>query len=239
MSRPELLAELERNLADADRLQQTVVLRPGQGGRASAVLILIGPGDDGRGPDLVFVERAATMRHHAGQIALPGGGVDPTDTDLAATALREAYEETGLDPTGVAVIGSLPPAHVAVSGFDVTAVVGWWERPSPVSAADPAEVAAVHQVPVADLMDPGNRASAVHPSGYVGPAFTIGELFIWGLTAHLVDAVADLAGWTRPWDHGRRVPIPARFMTDRRVAAVEQTQDQPAHRDDQRDHDQY
>ncbi len=219
-----LLDELERNLTDDDRRRRAVAIRPGQGGRPSAVLILIGPGPRGAGPDVLFVERAATMRNHAGQIALPGGAADPADVDLAATALREATEETGLDPNGVRVLGSLPPAHVAISGFDVTAVVGWWERPAPVRAADPGEVAAVHQVPIAELMDPLNRASAVHPSGYVGPAFTIGELFIWGLTAHLVDAVADLAGWTVSWDRSLRVPVPARFMTDRRATTGDHDQ---------------
>lgn len=218
MTAPDLLSQLERHLADPHRLTQAVSLRPGQGGRPSAVLILVGPGTADTGPDLLFVERAATLRHHAGQIALPGGGVEPGDADLAATALREAYEETGLDPGGVRVLGSLPPAHVAVSGYDVTTVVGWWEHPGPVGAADPAEVAAVHQISLARLMDPSHRATAVHPSGYAGPAFTVDPVFIWGLTAHLVDAVADLAGWTRPWDGERRVSIPARFMTDRRAA---------------------
>lgn len=218
MTAPDLLAQLERQLADPDRLSRAVAIRPGQGGRASAVLILIGPGTAETGPDLLFVERALTLRNHAGQIALPGGGADPGDADLVATALREAQEETGLDPAGVQVLGSLPPAHVAVSGYDVTAVVGWWARPTPVRAADPAEVAAVHQVPLATLMHPAHRAMAVHPSGYAGPAFTADPVFVWGLTAHLVDAVADLAGWTRPWDRERRVSIPPRFMTDRRAA---------------------
>ena len=73
-----------------------------------------------RGPEILFVERPTTMRTHAGQIAFPGGAADPGDADLADTALREAAEETGVDRTGIEVIGQLPPAHVDVSGFDVT-----------------------------------------------------------------------------------------------------------------------
>ena len=95
-----------------------VAVRPGVGARAAAVLILIGEG--GQGPEILFVERPATMRTHAAQIAFPGGAADPDDADLADTALREAYEETGVDRDGIEVLGLLPPAHVEVSGFDVS-----------------------------------------------------------------------------------------------------------------------
>ena len=84
---------------------------------------------------------------------LPGGAQDPEDVDLADTALREAAEETGLDRTGVEVLGRLPPVHVAVSGFDVTAVVAWWQRRSPGPGRCRGEVASVWMVPVGDLVD--------------------------------------------------------------------------------------
>ncbi len=214
MSLPAWLDPLLDALDDTDRLTAAVALRPGIGGRAAAVLILIGEG--GRGPDILFVERASTMRTHAGQIAFPGGAADAGDADLATTALREAQEETGVDPTGIRVLGCLPAAHVEVSGFDVTAVVAWWERRSPVGPADPREVASVVVVPVVDLLDDANRARVRHPSGYVGPAFDVAGHLIWGLTAHLLDGLLGLAGWQRGWDDTPFISIPERYLTDRR-----------------------
>lgn len=210
---PGWLRPLDEALVDDARLQQAVELRPGAGGRAAAVLVLIGEGL--RGPEILFVERATTLRTHAGQIAFPGGANDPGDADLIATALREAEEETGVDVVGIVPIGALPAAHVAVSGFDVTTVVGWWQRRSPVGVADPREVAAVLIVPVADLTDPAHRGRVRHPSGYSGPGFDVAGHLIWGLTAHLLDGVIDLAGWQRPWDTDRRLDIPTRYLTDR------------------------
>ena len=70
------------------------------------------------------------------------------------------------------------------------------------------------RVPVADLVDPANRVTARHPTGFRGPAFTVADHLVWGLTAHLLDAVLDLAGWSRPWDDAREVgdprPLPER-----------------------------
>jgi 8-oxo-dGTP pyrophosphatase MutT (NUDIX family) len=211
---PDWLATLASSLLDDERLEQAVSIRPGVGGRKAAVLLLIGQGSDG--PEILFLERASTMRTHAGQIALPGGAADPGDESLIDTALREASEETGVDRGGVVVLGSLPPVHVAVSGFDVTAVVAWWRTPSPVAVMDPLEASALHTVPVAELVDPERRVQVRHPSGYTGPAFQVRDLLIWGLTAYLVDAVLELAGWQRPWDRARTASIPDRFMTDRR-----------------------
>ncbi|GAA3637251.1 NUDIX hydrolase [Microlunatus ginsengisoli] len=213
MSTPDWLHSLLDALDDHERLAASVALRPGVGARAAAVLMLIGEGP--RGPEILFVERAASLRTHAGQIAFPGGAADPGDADLAVTALREAQEETGVDPTGIRILGSLPPAHVEVSGFDVTAVVGWWQNRSPVGPADPREVASVVVVPVADLLDPAKRVRVTHPSGYVGPAFQVGGHLIWGLTAHLLDGLLGLAGWQADWDDTPFVTVPARYLTDR------------------------
>jgi 8-oxo-dGTP pyrophosphatase MutT (NUDIX family) len=177
-------------------------------------LILIGDGPEG--PEIMFIERAAGMRTHAGQIAFPGGAADTNDHDVADTALREAAEETGVDRGGIEVLGVLPPAYVEVSGFDVTAVIAWWREPSPVAVMDAREAASIDIVPVAVLTDPAHRARVRHPSGYTGPAFEVNGHLIWGLTAHLLDGVLDLAGWQRPWDRSREVPIPARYLTDRR-----------------------
>jgi 8-oxo-dGTP pyrophosphatase MutT (NUDIX family) len=212
--RPEWLDDLTDALAQQSRLDQVVAIRRGIGARPAAVLILIGDGPSG--PEIMFVERAADMRTHPGQIAFPGGAADAGDYDLADTALREAAEETGVDRSGIDVLGVLPPAYVEVSGFDVTAVIAWWRERSPVAVIDSREAASIDIVPVAVLTDPAHRAQVQHPSGYTGPAFEVNGHLIWGLTAHLLDGVLDLAGWQRPWDRRRVVPIPARYLTDSR-----------------------
>ncbi len=108
--------------------------------------------------------------------------------------------------------GSLPAAHVEASGFDVTAVIGWWFAPTPVSVVDPREAESILIVSVTELTDPAHRARVRHPSGYTGPAFEVGNHLIWGLTAHLLDGVLDLAGWQRPYDATRTLPIPERYL---------------------------
>ncbi|MER6911166.1 CoA pyrophosphatase [Streptomyces sp. NPDC000594] len=180
------------------------------GGRQSAVLILFGEG--AHGPELLLMERAGTLRSHAGQPAFPGGALDPGDGDPATTgplraALREAEEETGLDPAGVQLFGVLPRLYIPVSGYVVTPVLGWWREPSPVGAVDLAETARVFTVPVADLTNPAHRGTAVHPQGRLGPAFAVQEALVWGFTAGLIDRLLHYAGWEQPWDHDRRLPL--------------------------------
>ena len=179
---------------------------PTVGGRPSAVLALLGEQDGA--PDVLVLQRAATMRSHAGQPAFPGGAAEPGDADAVATALREASEEVGLEPSTTTIVATLPRLWIPVSGFIVTPVLAWWHAPHPVSAAQPEEVARVERIPVAELVDPANRVRVRHPSGYTGPAFAVRDMVIWGFTAGIIDTLLDLAGWSRPWNQGRIVPVP-------------------------------
>jgi 8-oxo-dGTP pyrophosphatase MutT (NUDIX family) len=179
------------------------MVTPADGGRPSAVLILFAedaPGD----PDVLVLQRAATMRTHAGQPAFPGGAADPGEIDPAQTALREAWEEVGLDITTVDVTGTLPPLWIPVSGFIVTPVLAWWRRPHPVSPVDKAEVESVARIRIADLVDPANRLRVRHPSGWIGPAFRAGDMLIWGFTAGVLSVLLEMGGWARPWDTAAR-----------------------------------
>ena len=181
-------------------------LPPPEGGRESAVLMLFG--SDDRGPNVLITERSAGLRHHPGQPSFPGGRVDPGDDGPVATALREAVEETGLDPAGVQVLATLPAVFLPVNSSVVIPVLAWWRRPTAVGVVDPIEVASVHVVPIAELADPVRRIRIRHPSGYVGPAFKASGLVIWGFTAGLLDRVIHLAGWERPWDRDRMEDLP-------------------------------
>jgi 8-oxo-dGTP pyrophosphatase MutT (NUDIX family) len=176
-------------------------------GRASAVLVLLTESEGG--PAVVLLERAATMRRHAGQVAFPGGAVDPEDVDLAATALREAEEEVGLDPATVVALTTLPALYLPPSDFVVTPVVGYWRAPHPLVRMQPGEVSAAAVVSVADLVDPANRFTVRHPSGYSGPGFAAGGLFVWGFTAGVLDAVLRMGGWEREWDVSVTRALPA------------------------------
>lgn len=179
---------------------------PEDGARDSAVLVLFG--EDTYGPDLLIIERAHDMRSHAGQPAFPGGQVDPEDGGPVEAALREAAEETGLKPEGVHVFATLPALWLPPSNHLVTPVLAWWREPSPVSVVDPAEVASVHRVPISELTDPANRVRVRHPSGHIGPGFTVRGLLVWGFTGGLIDRLLWFVGWEQRWDQTRIVDLP-------------------------------
>jgi 8-oxo-dGTP pyrophosphatase MutT (NUDIX family) len=179
----------------------TRFLPPAEGGRQSAVLVLFAEGPDG--PDLLLIERATTMRSHAGQPAFPGGALDPEDDGPVAGALREAQEEVGLRPETVDVLGILPALYLPPSGFVVHPVVGWWREPHEVGVVDAAEVASVVRVPLSELTAADNRFRITHSSGLIGPAFDAGGLMVWGFTAGLIAGILTLAGWEQEWDKDR------------------------------------
>jgi 8-oxo-dGTP pyrophosphatase MutT (NUDIX family) len=185
--------------ADAAVMEVPNVARPpASGGRRSAVLVLFG--DGAHGPDLLYIQRSEGLRRHPGQPAFPGGKVEATDDGPIAAALREAVEETGLDPAGVDVLTTLPEMFIARSEFRVVPVLGWWRTPSAVRPTDIGEVAAVERIGVAELADPANRLMMRFPGGRSGPAFSIGPMLIWGFTALLTDRLLALGGFERPWD---------------------------------------
>jgi 8-oxo-dGTP pyrophosphatase MutT (NUDIX family) len=178
---------------------------PSDTARRSAVLILLGEGPGG--PDVLLIEKSAHLRTHAGQPAFPGGGEDPGDDYPVGTALREAEEEAGVDPAGVRVLATLPELFLGPSDNLVVPVVGWWDDPREVTTGDPREVARVARVPLAELADPANRFRVRHPAGYVGPAFGVAGMVVWGFTAGLLDAVLQAAGLDRPWNAGDVRPL--------------------------------
>ena len=195
------------------RPEQLSRFLPPAGGRPrhSAVLVLFGEG--ARGPEVLLIERAATLRSHAGQPAFPGGMLDPEDGPVdddghVRAALREAQEEVGLDPGSVEVLGVLPALWLPPSGLVVHPVVALWRAPHAVRVVDAAEVAAVARVPIAELVDPARRLQVTHPSGWIGPAFEVdaedGHLLVWGFTAGLLSRLLELAGWAVPWDTSRQ-----------------------------------
>lgn len=161
--------------------------------------------------DVLLVGRSPALAHHPGQVAFPGGRVDPDDPSAEAAAVREAVEETGLDPAGVEVLGSLAPVPVPVSRHLVTPVVAWWHERSAVEVVDRGESAHVFGAPVADLVDPARRRTVVVQVGggrHRTPAFLVGEHVVWGFTAMVLDTVLEGLGWAEPWDPSLQIPVP-------------------------------
>lgn len=173
-------------------LNPDVVLPPGRKLRPAGVLVPILC--DGPQARLYLTKRSSALKHHPGQIAFPGGKQDEGDADIAATALREASEEIGLDPANVEVLGELP-SHETVTGFTVTPIVARVVAPF-TPRPEAGEVDEVFTVPLAHVMTPDNyviqsrrwRGSRRH-------YFTVpfGPYYIWGATARILRSMADAA----------------------------------------------
>lgn len=153
--------------------------------REAAVLVPVT--DDGPDARVILTRRTAAMRQHSGQVAFPGGSVDPEDGSVEIAAMREAEEEIGLDRQFVEPVGRLP-VYMTTTGFRITPVLAV-VRPGYRLVANPDEVDAVFETPLSFLMDPANhrRESRVWENierhYYVMP---YGEHRIWGVTAGII-----------------------------------------------------
>lgn len=177
--------------------------------RDAAVLVLFsGPFDSPPGAvplesDLLLTVRASTLRQHAGQAAFPGGAADPGDGGPVGTALREAEEETGLDPTRVQPLATLDRMFIPPSGFHVVPVLAHSTDPGPVGVVDQSETAIVARVPLRAFVNPENRLMVYrkeNTSRFAGPAFLLNQMLVWGFTGQVISAILDVAGWAEPWD---------------------------------------
>jgi 8-oxo-dGTP pyrophosphatase MutT (NUDIX family) len=185
-------------------------------GRDAAVLVLFSGPQSGNAnggvpgglpdeADLLVTVRASTLRHHAGQAAFPGGASDPGDDGPVVTALREACEETGVDPHRLHPLVTMEKTFIAPSGFHVVPVLAYSPDPGPVSVIDPAETAIVTRVPVRAFINPENRLMVYRDARsrrWAGPAFLLDEMLVWGFTGQVISAMLDVAGWAQPWDAG-------------------------------------
>jgi 8-oxo-dGTP pyrophosphatase MutT (NUDIX family) len=172
--------EAARNLSDGFRL-------PGRSGAPMPAAVLVPLINRVGGLSVLFTERSRDLPDHPGQISFPGGRVEPGDPDAGIAALREAEEEVGLPRERVTVLGRLAE-YETVTGYRVTPVVGWVEPPFEV-VADPVEVADVFEVPLAFLLEPGNRQRHFRMVGNVRRdyyAIPYGDRYIWGATAAML-----------------------------------------------------
>lgn len=151
------------------------------------------------GADLFLVQRSPLLRHHPGQIALPGGGLESSDAGPEAAAVRETEEETGISPERVEVLGKLPALMLPISSFVVTPVLGWAPWIPPVTTVQQDEVLHTLRVPVDSLLEPQMRSTIVH-GDHTSPGFRTDTGWVWGFTGILLDHLFTQLGWARPWD---------------------------------------
>ena len=171
-------------------------------GRPAAVLILVYPDADGEAR-VVLTERADRGGHHSGEVSFPGGRAEAEDADLVATALREANEEVGLDADGRgrARAGHAPVHWIPVSNFAVTPVIAVAAR-RPMLVAQPAEVAAILEPPVAAFLPDAEMVTVerdIRGWQVRYAAYPVDGLAVWGMTAMLLGGLgAHLAASPTP-----------------------------------------
>ncbi|HEX6540706.1 MAG TPA: CoA pyrophosphatase [Ktedonobacterales bacterium] len=182
---------LRRQLSLADSMAARDPKPPNA--RIAAVLALLYPRDGA--PYLLFTRRSSRLQAHRGEISFPGGSRDPDDSSLAATALREAWEEIHLVSDQVEILGTLPSLFTVVSNFWVTPMVGWLPPGLPPLRPNPHEVEEIIEAPVAALADP----SIFHEETWVraGVARSVhfydyGPYRIWGLTGYILSTLLAL-----------------------------------------------
>lgn len=169
---PPVVARVQQNLPHELDPSNRSLLRP------AAVLVLLI--DSTAGPLLLLTERAPKLRTDPGSLVFPGGAAEASDDGPVATALREAAEEVGIDPSIVHIIGLLPPLPAPGGAFLVTPVVGWCERLERRGPGNPAEVVAVVAVPLHEV---AGRSSWTECAG----ALSVGGTAVGPMTTAVID----------------------------------------------------
>lgn len=162
-------------------------------GTEAAVLIAL---TDRVDPGVILTQRTETLSNHPGQVAFPGGRIDPGDDGAVAAALREAHEEIGLLPTAVTVIGPID-RYRTVTGFNVTPVLGVVAPDLPFTPAE-AEVADVFEAPLSFVLDPANqRENSRIWQGETRHYYEINwkDRRIWGATAAMLVNLSRRLAW--------------------------------------------
>ena len=190
------LQRLKAALARSGGASSDFDLNPGvpppQGSlRPAAVLVpVLATGD--AAAQVILTKRASHLKHHPGQVAFPGGKMDKTDHSLSACALREAWEEIGLPPESVTILGELP-VHVTVTGFAVTPILGH-VRAAFTPKPQVEEVEEVFSVPLSHLLDESRYTIQSRIwRGQMRRFYTVpwGPYYIWGATARMLRGLAD------------------------------------------------
>lgn len=173
--------------------------------RSAAVLMLFG-GTSMEDATVLLTHRSPHLRSHSGQIAFPGGKIDPTDTNVVDAALREAWEETGLDRNSVTPLAHWGENFVPVRGNRINAVLAHWAQPSQVGVVNSEEADDVFVLPVAELLAPENRLMLAWDK-WTSPSFRINDYIIWGFTAAALTTLFLKTGWAREWDEEKHFDL--------------------------------
>lgn len=193
----DIVETLRRRLEPVERAEQLSDVLEGvrPNARKAAVLAALFEFEDEL--QLVFIRRSSSLRAHSGEIAFPGGGVDPADSSLVMTALREAQEEIGLNPDMVEVLGVLDPVFTVVSNYLVVPVVAYLPQGPGTLLLQASEVTEVLVAPLRALAEP----TIFHTEEWMreGEKRTVyfydyGTYRIWGATARMLNALLKVAG---------------------------------------------
>jgi 8-oxo-dGTP pyrophosphatase MutT (NUDIX family) len=190
----DIVALLRKRLEPVERVNLLSDALEGQLPHARKAAVLVGLFDQEGEPTILFIRRSSTLRAHSGEIAFPGGGVDPIDSTLIMAALREAQEEIGLDPARVDVLGVLEPVFTVVSNYLIIPVVAFLPQGLGTLQLQASEVTEVILVSLQELTNPdiyhteewarAGRTRIVYFYDY-------GSYRIWGATARILHALLE------------------------------------------------
>jgi 8-oxo-dGTP pyrophosphatase MutT (NUDIX family) len=190
----DVVALLRKRLEPVERVNMLTDALEGQLPHARKAAVLVVLYEHEGEPAILFIRRSSTLRAHSGEIAFPGGSVDPTDSSPIMAALREAQEEIGLDPAGVEVLGVLQPVFTVVSNYLIIPVVAFLPRGLGTLHLQASEVTEIILAPLQDLTNPGifhteewmraGRRRTVYFYDY-------GSYRIWGATARILNELLE------------------------------------------------